>query len=93
VAAISTAWLALLLYNTLVFLAYGWDKLKAVRGGRRTPEATLLWMAACLGGPGALLGMLVWRHKTRKPRFAFGIPLLTLVQALGAWWGRTQGFG
>lgn len=83
---------ALLGYNFVVFLAYGWDKLRAIRGGRRTPEATLLWLAACLGGPGALLGMLLWHHKTHKPRFARGVPLLTLMQAVLAGWGRLRGY-
>ena len=83
---IEAKWLILILYNGVVFGAYGWDKLRAMRGWRRTPEAVLLWMAACLGGPGALLGISLWRHKTRKPRFAVGVPLLTLAQAAALYW-------
>ncbi len=74
-------WIALCVYNAVVFLVYGIDKLRARRGWRRTPEATLLWMAALFGGPGALLAMRLFRHKTRKPAFAWGVTAMTLLQA------------
>ncbi len=71
-----------LAYNIVVLLVYGFDKLAAKQGWRRVPEATLLWMAALTGGPGALLGMLLFRHKTRKPRFRFGVPAMLAAQAV-----------
>ncbi|MFO7273992.1 MAG: DUF1294 domain-containing protein [Symbiobacteriaceae bacterium] len=78
--------LTLILYNLLVFLTYAWDKLQARRGGRRVPERTLLWLSALGGGPGALLGIYLIRHKTRKPLFALGVPGLLAAQlALAAW--------
>lgn len=54
--------------NLLALLAFAWDKAAARRGARRTPEARLL-LLALLGGAGALLGMILCRHKTRKARF------------------------
>jgi uncharacterized membrane protein YsdA (DUF1294 family) len=79
-------------WNLIVFAVFALDKLRAKRGWRRTPEATLLWLAALAGGPGALLAMHLVHHKTRKPRFAWGVPLLTLVQAVAWWWGWSRGW-
>lgn len=67
-------------YNVVVFLTYALDKWKARRGAWRISEATLLLLAACMGGPGALLGMRLMHHKTRKPLFAWGVGLVTLLQ-------------
>ena len=51
------------------FIAYGIDKLKAKAGAWRIPEKTL-WLFGLAGGaPGALLGMSVFHHKTRKVSF------------------------
>ena len=65
--------------NLLAFCAFGRDKRLAKRGLRRTPEARLLLYAALGGALGALLGMLRFRHKTRKPLFFIGVPLLLLL--------------
>lgn len=55
--------------SLLALLAFARDKAAARRGARRTPEARLLALALLGGGPGALCGMLIFRHKTR--RFGF----------------------
>ena len=36
------------------------------------------------GAVGAYLGMLVFRHKTLKPLFRFGVPVVMLVHVLVA---------
>lgn len=64
------------------------DKHAARHGRRRTPEATLLWIAAFGGALGMLLTMYAVRHKTRKPKFAVGVPLLLLTHialAVAVW--------
>lgn len=87
----STFWQVLAAYNGLVFCIYAWDKWMAMRGGRRVAEATLLWLAALAGGPGALLGMILLRHKIRKWRFLVGVPVVLLGQAgVLVWWLRLQ---
>ena len=79
-------WMIAAVWNAVVFGIYALDKLRAQKGWRRTPEATLLWLAALGGGPGACLGIYLVRHKTRKPRFAYGVPAMTVVQAALLWW-------
>ena len=69
--------------SLLTFCLYGRDKRKAKRDRRRIPELTLLTFAALGGGVGALLGMLLFRHKTnikRKAHFVLGVPLVVLSQ-------------
>jgi uncharacterized membrane protein YsdA (DUF1294 family) len=83
----------LLVINILTFFVYGIDKWrstygrllptgrkKAKQGSRRISEATLLMLAVIGGTIGALLGMQVWRHKTKHKKFKYGLPLILLAQ-------------
>ena len=77
---------ALLLINLFAFVLYGIDKAKAKRGAWRIPEATLLLVAFLGGSFGALLGMEVFRHKTRHWKFRILVPVFLAVHvALGIW--------
>ena len=68
------------------FTVYGVDKAKARRGAWRVPEKTLFLLPLLGGSVGALLGMLVFRHKTKHWYFVWGIPLILLAQiALAVW--------
>ena len=70
--------------NLVAFTVYGVDKAKARRGAWRIPEKTLFLLPG--GSVGALLGMLVFRHKTKHWYFVWGIPLILLAQiALAVW--------
>ncbi len=71
--------------NILTFLIFGIDKWKARRGKWRIPEGTLIWMSIAGGSIGALVGMYLFRHKTKKRKFNFGIPAILLAQAILAW--------
>nr|WP_170468116.1 DUF1294 domain-containing protein [Ruegeria arenilitoris] len=67
-------WIAVIylwVINGLTLLAFGWDKLRAGKRKRRIPERKLLWLAALGGGPGALVGRWIFRHKTRKKLFSY----------------------
>ncbi|MBU5480415.1 DUF1294 domain-containing protein [Blautia sp. MSJ-19] len=66
--------------NIVTFLLYGSDKNRARRHAWRIPERTLLELAVIGGGFGALLGMIVFHHKTRKPKFYIGVPLILVVE-------------
>lgn len=56
------------------------DKKKARRGAWRIPEATLLGIAVFGGSIGAIIGMYLFRHKTRHLKFSLGLPLILAVQ-------------
>ena len=77
---------AILIYvvavNVAAFFMYGIDKWNAKRNLRRIPEKTLLGIAAVGGSIGAYMSMQLFRHKTRKPKFYIGIPLIFIVQVL-----------
>ena len=81
-----SAYAGILLYleliNLAAFILFGVDKRRARRGLWRIPEAVLLWTAVLGGGIGALAGMFLFRHKTRKPRFTVGIPVILGMQVL-----------
>jgi len=68
-----------LVWNILVFFLYGADKRKARRGNWRVSEKTLLLSAVLMGGAGALLGMRVFRHKTKHIKFQIGVPLALIL--------------
>ena len=72
--------------NAVTFTVYGIDKSKARRGAWRIPEKTLFLLPLLGGSVGALLGMKVFRHKTKHWYFVWGIPIILLAQtALAAW--------
>ncbi len=52
--------------SAVTFAAYGLDKGRAVRGGRRVAERTLHGLELLGGWPGAIAGQAVFRHKRRK---------------------------
>lgn len=72
----------LLALNLVTFFTYGWDKRKARQNQWRIPEHTLLVLAFVGGGVGALLGMRVFHHKTRKTKFRLGVPVALLLWLL-----------
>ncbi|MDR3289492.1 MAG: DUF1294 domain-containing protein [Peptococcaceae bacterium] len=57
------------------------DKNAARKNAWRIKERTLLAVAAFGGSAAMLLTMLAVRHKTRRPTFMVGIPLIILAQA------------
>ena len=73
-------WLAAI--NLATWTAFAGDKRAAVRGDRRTPERTLLWLALLGGGPAAVAAQRILRHKTRKQPFRSLLVLIVLAQAI-----------
>ncbi len=74
--------LFIIMMSTLSFLLMGIDKYKARREKWRISEKTLLLSALLGGSIGTLLGMLLFHHKTRKPRFFLGVPMILILQVL-----------
>ena len=73
----------LLIINAVAFLLMLADKLKSKRGLWRIPEATLIWSAVLGGSIGALMGMNLFRHKTKHPKFTIGLSLILAAQVVG----------
>jgi uncharacterized membrane protein YsdA (DUF1294 family) len=71
----------LALVSVATFAAFARDKRAARMGGRRTPERSLLALAALGGAPAALLACARLRHKTRKARFLAALWLIAGAQA------------
>ena len=60
------------------------DKQRAIRRHWRIPER-VLFLTAILGGSlGSLLGMWLFRHKTKHWYFVLGMPLILIVQSVAA---------
>ncbi len=55
--------------NILAFLVYGLDKYLAVKNKYRISEYSLFILSVFGGAIGAILGMKVFHHKTRKLSF------------------------
>ena len=73
-------WLAFA--NVLSLLLFGLDKSRAKHRQWRIPEA-ILFLPALLGGSfGAVIGMDLFRHKTRYKRFHRGLPILFFVHVI-----------
>ena len=77
------AWVAVL--GAVTFLAFGYDKWRASRSGRRVPELFLVLLGAVGGWPGGLLGMSVFRHKTAKWSFKLKYALALIPFTAGVW--------
>jgi hypothetical protein len=70
----------LILVNLAAFIMYGLDKAYAKKGARRIPEKSLLFWAWIGGSIGSFLGMKIFHHKTKKPKFTVTVPLLLVLE-------------
>ena len=68
----------LLLLSLITFIAYHYDKEKAIKGSYRTKEKTLLLLSFFGGAFGGYPAMLIFRHKTKGEHWYF-----TAVNLLG----------
>lgn len=72
----------LIAINIITFLIMGLDKWKAKRGSWRIQEATLFALVFFGGGIGGVLGMSVFRHKTKKLKFKIGFPAILILETI-----------
>jgi len=69
------------LINLLTFLLYFIDKRRAIKNKHRISERTLLLFTIFLGGIGAVVGMYLLKHKTRKIKFKITACLGLIITA------------
>lgn len=72
----------LLIINLVAFVLMFVDKKKAEKGKWRVPEKTLFLPVILGGGIGGILGMQVFRHKTKHWYFAIGFPAILIVEII-----------
>lgn len=73
----------ILAINIIGFLAMFIDKKKAERGAWRISEKTLILITMFGGWIGTFSGMKLFRHKTKKPKFSVGIPVIMILEIVG----------
>ena len=66
--------------NLAAFALCGIDKFKARHDRWRIPEKTLFLSAIAGGSVGFMLGMKLFRHKTKHKSFTIGIPMIFILQ-------------
>lgn len=71
-----------IIINIITFLVMYIDKKKAKWGRWRIKEATLFELVILGGGIGGILGMKIFRHKTKKPKFYIGFPMITIIEII-----------
>lgn len=72
----------IVLLNIQSYLLYFTDKKRAVHHKRdRISEKNLLVSAFLFGGIGALLGMTLNRHKTKRFKFTLLVPIAAMITA------------
>ena len=72
----------LLILNAAGFLLMLIDKKKAQLGRWRIRESTLLTVAVLGGSLGTMMGMRLFRHKTKHLKFSLGVPMILVIQVM-----------
>lgn len=78
--------------SVIGFVLMGADKRRAEKGAWRIPEKVLFGVSFLLGGVGSLVGMFVFRHKTKHASFRILLPVsavwslaVTAAAEYGVW--------
>ena len=74
------AGLYLLAVNLTAFFLMGIDKRRAKKDLWRVKEKTLFLPVLLGGGAGGILGMKMFRHKTKHWYFRFGFPAILILE-------------
>lgn len=72
----------IIIINLIGLFLMGIDKRRARRRGWRVSERTPFTVALLCGSVGILIGMYLFRHKTRHLSFVMGIPAILVAQLL-----------
>ena len=64
--------------NLITFCTFAADKIRAMSDRWRISEKTLITLSLFGGALGGMLAMKLCRHKTKKPLFRYGLPLMAI---------------
>ncbi len=81
-AQLHPLWAWLIAINGVTLAMYGYDKAIAASDRTRIPERVLLGLALAGGSGAAIVGMLLFRHKTSKASFLGQFVVVLVIQAL-----------
>ncbi|HHX59914.1 MAG TPA: DUF1294 domain-containing protein [Epulopiscium sp.] len=70
----------LMAINLVGFIAMFVDKQRAIHKKWRIPEKRLFLIVAIGGSLGGIIGMSIFRHKTKHPKFQYGFPIIFIIQ-------------
>ena len=68
--------------NVVGLIAIYSDKRRAIDKQWRIPEKTLFLIAIMGGSIGSILGMKMYRHKTKHLSFKYGMPIILMIQII-----------
>ena len=74
--------LIVIIINIATFLTYAIDKNLAKRKKPRISERNLIALAFLMGSIGAISGMSIFKHKTKKLKFKVLIPIALIFNIL-----------
>ena len=69
----------LFIINLLGIVFYGFDKLLAFLKKNRISENWLFLVSVVGGALGCIIGMFIFRHKIRKPKYLIVVPLSLII--------------
>ena len=75
----------LVMMNAVGLAVMGLDKKKAIRNEWRIPEKTLFLVSIIGGSIGTLVGMYLFRHKTKHWYFVVGMPAILIAHIVIGW--------
>lgn len=74
--------LYILLINVIGFFTMWYDKKMAMAGKYRVPESRIFLIAIIGGAVGVLLGMEIFKHKTKHLKFKIFVPVIIILQVI-----------
>lgn len=72
----------LLVINIISFILMYVDKKKAINHQWRISEHTLMVVSLIGGSIGTILGLKIFRHKTKHVKFYVGVPIIFFIQLI-----------
>ena len=72
----------IIIINVITFMMFAIDKKRARKKQWRIPEAWLLLSSLLGGSLGGIISMKIVNHKTKKPKFLIGMPILLIINML-----------
>lgn len=72
----------LIIINLISFILFTLDKKRSISKKWRIPESTLIFVSLMGGSAGSLLGMKLFKHKTKKLKFTILVPISLIINIL-----------